>query len=221
MPVFGGGASAGIGITSVVFPLDLPSFPAPRRISLGKHDTVGSARSPFSGVRQVQEWLAGKWWTVTVELPPMTAQNGQAWSAWFGALRGISGSFLIGDTANVNPRGVASGAPQVNGAGQTGFTLATKGWTPSTPLILRSGDKIQISSGLGTRYHENLTDVDSDSSGNATLNIWPALRGSPANGQALVTIAPKGLFCLSSNDRMVNIDEQLMYGLTFSAEEVL
>lgn len=221
MPVFGGGASSGIGITSVVFPLDLPSFPAPKSIVLGKHDTVASVRSPFSGVRQVQEWLAAKWWTVTVELPPMMAPNGQAWSAWFGALRGCAGSFLIGDTANINPRGIATGSPKVNGAGQTGFTLNTKGWTSSTALILRSGDKIQIGSGLGTRYHENLTDVNSDASGNATLNIWPALRGSPADNQALVTTAPKGLFCLTSNDRMVNIDEQLAYGLTFTAEEVL
>jgi hypothetical protein len=180
MPVLGPGVSTGIGITSVVYPLDLPAFPTSRRISLVKHDNVAIVRSPFSGVTQVQEWLDCKYWMATIELPPMKKEFGQAWSAWFGALRGGAGTFLLGDTVNVNPRGIASGAPQVNGAGQTGFTLATKGWTPSTSMILRSGDKIQLGSGATSRMYENLTDVSSDSSGNVTLNLWPKLRGAPA-----------------------------------------
>lgn len=221
MPVLGPGLSTGIGITSVSFPLDLPAFPTSRKIVLGKHDSVAIARSPFSGVAQVQEWLDAKWWTVTIELPPMKKEFGQAWSAWFAALRGQAGTFLCGDTANVNPRGVASGSPQVNGAGQAGFSLATKGWTASVPLILRSGDKIQLGSGASSRMYENLTDVTSDSSGNATLNLWPKLRGTPADGAAIVVNGAKTVFALSSSDRMVSIDEQMIYGLTFTAEERL
>lgn len=219
MPVLGPVLSTGIGITSVTFPLSLPAFPTSRKISLVKHDNVAIVRSPFSGVTQVQEWLDGKWWMATFELPPMKKEFGQAWSAWFGALRGGAGTFLLGDTVNINPRGVASGSPQVNGGGQNGFTLATKGWTPSIPFILRSGDKIQLGSGASSRMYENLTDVDSDSGGLATLNIWPKLRGVPADGAAIVVNGAKSVFALSSSDRAVNIDESFAYGLSFTAEE--
>jgi hypothetical protein len=45
--------------------------------------------------------------------------------------------------------------------------------------------------------------VNSDSSGDATLAIWPSLRETPADGTALQLANPQGLFRLSSNRRPV------------------
>jgi hypothetical protein len=161
--------SPGIGLTSIVWPMDLPVFPASRRITMRKVEAVASDMSPFTGARQVQEWPGARW-AIDIELPTMYEYDARVWSAWFGALRGVAGSFLAGDRTRVNPRGLwGSMSPLVNGAAQSGRTLNVKGLTAGTALVARSGDYLQLGAGATTRLHEILLDVDSDGSGNATL----------------------------------------------------
>lgn len=83
------------------------------------------------------------------------------------------------------PNGVATGAPVVAGADQSGETLVTSGWTPDTAGILRGGDVIRVA-GLMPVY-QVAEDVDSDATGRATLLIAPPIASGvvPANGAAL------------------------------------
>jgi hypothetical protein len=211
--------SPGIGLTSIAWPLDLPIFPASRRITMRKIEAVASDVSPFTGGRQVQEWPSARW-GVDVELPTMYEYDARVWSAWFGALRGVAGTFLIGDRTRVLPRGLwGAMTPLVNGAGQTGRTLNVKGLTASTSLVARSGDYLQLGAGATSRLHEVLLDANSDASGNATLNIWPALRESPVDSSAIVVSGARGRFHLTSNLREISIDEAMQAQIKFSAEE--
>jgi len=80
---------------------------------------------------------------------------------------------------HLTPLGSAGGTPLVNGASQTGSSLVTDGWTVST-TVLKAGDIISIGTN-GSKVYRVTSDVTSDVSGNATINIFPDLISSPAN----------------------------------------
>ena len=83
--------------------------------------------------------------------------------------------------------GIATGAPLVNGAGQTGGTLVTKGWTNSQTAILKAGDVFTIagvysinpqtyqSSGILQQFVVTADANSGASTGPATLSISPAI----------------------------------------------
>ena len=136
-------------------------------------------------------------------------------------MNGLYGTFLLGDLANTEPRGVGTGTPLVNGASQTGDELITDGWTPDTTGILKAGDWIQLGSGSASRLYKVLDDVESDVSGNATINIFPSLRSSPSDDDALTTSSAKGQWRLSSNETNYSIDQMSIYGITFACIEAI
>lgn len=83
--------------------------------------------------------------------------------------------------------GGGGGTPLVNGATQTGSSIATDGWTASANGVLRAGDIIKFA-GVNTVYFVT-ADVNSNASGQATILINPKIYsgGSPANN-AIITI---------------------------------
>lgn len=204
---------------SVSYPILLPSTPAPRAITIRPKSTVGIAASPFSLVAQSYAW-SGQLWLATVQLPPMLRANAEAWVAALVSLNGREGSFLLGDSANKTPRGTATGTPLVNGGGQTGYDLATDGWTSGVTGIVKAGDWVQLGTGSSARLHKVVVDANSNGSGQATLTLWPRLRSSPADNAAVIISSPMGRFMLAS-DVDWSIDEMKLYGLSFDAVEDL
>lgn len=83
-------------------------------------------------------------------------------------------------------RGIATGTPLVNGAGQTGRTINTKGWTASQTGILLAVDFIKFAG--HDKVYLITADANSDGSGNASIVIEPALMSSPADNAA-ITVA--------------------------------
>jgi hypothetical protein len=95
-----------------------------------------------------------------------------------------------------------AGAGVVNGAGQTGSSLVTNGWTASRTGLFNVGDIITISgvnainpkSRVSTGALQNFlitAAVNSDSGGNATLSIYPAITTSGA--YQTVSVSPANL----------------------------
>jgi hypothetical protein len=109
----------------------------------------------------------------------------------------------------------------VKGASQTGSELITDGWTTSTTGILKAGDYIQIGGGAAAKLHKVLDDVNSNSSGEATLTLWPDLRSAPSDNAAIVVSGAKGVFRLSTNQSDWDVNEASIYGMTFPAREAL
>jgi len=136
-------------------------------------------------------------------------------------MNGVYGTFLLGDKANPATRGVGTGTPLVNGASQTGDELITDGWTADTTGILKAGDWIQLGSGSSTRLYKVLDDVNSDGSGNATINIFPSLRSSPDDDATITVSNTQGLWRLASNETEYSIDNMSIYGMTFACVEAL
>jgi hypothetical protein len=175
--------------------------------------------SPFTLQPQSYAWR-GQTLSTTVRLPRMKRAEAEAWVAALLSLNGREGSFLLGDSANTLPRGIGTGTPLVKGASQTGTDLVTDGWTTTQTGILKAGDWIQLGSGSTARLHKNLTDVNSNGSGEATLILWPALRSSPADNATITVSSPKGRFMLAQ-DYEWDIDEAKLYGISFEAVEDL
>lgn len=85
------------------------------------------------------------------------------------------------------PLGSPSGTPVVSGASQTGSTIATSGWSSGQSGLLLPGDHIKFA-GLNLLYRV-LSQVNSDGTGNATIEIDPPIfqGNSPANGASVST----------------------------------
>lgn len=109
--------------------------------------------------------------------------------------------------------------PLVNGAGQTGESLVVDNLQPSTNGLFLPGDYIQLGTGSSSKLHKILTQVDSNSSGQATIDIWPRLKSSPADNATVSYTTPKGKFRLSRNTTQWEINNISSYGITFDCVE--
>jgi len=204
---------------AVTYPLSFPATPQPAQVEWGGMQVPGVSAALFTFVQQSYEW-PGQRWLCSVRYAAMKDDKARPIIAVLMALEGRFGTCLWGPSGDdTTPRGVATGTPLVNGANQTGKTLVTDGWTPSVTGILKAGDFLQFGSGLKQRLHMNLVDVNSDAGGNATLDLWPRQRESPADNAAIVTASPKGVFRLRSNERKWDMGVASVYGVTFDLEE--
>ena len=154
----------------------------------------------------------------------MQRADAEQWAAFLLRLRGAYGTFLLGDPNGSTPRGSASatpGTPLVNGASQTGDELDIDGLPVSATGYLKAGDYIQLGSGSTATLHKVLEDVNSDGSGEATLNLWPKVRTAPSDDATVTVSNAKGNFRLASNETTWDIDQASIYGITFGAVEAL
>ena len=181
----------------------MPSQPGPSDIEIGMSNTVAVVTSPFTKAEQTQEWPGADAWDGTITLPPMNRLQAWPWEGFLAELCGRLNVFQLGDPRAAVPMGNASGTPLVSTVGAQNLAMTrvlhTKGWTASTSRLLLPGDYLQI----GYRLHRVTTQVDSDSSGNATLNIFPSLREQPADNTPLTLARPRGLFRLADNRRSI------------------
>jgi len=206
---------------AISYPISLPSDPQPAEIAVSAETAGGVNESPYTLTQEVHEW-PGNRWRMAVRYPAMTRADGDKVAAALTSLYGQAGTLLLGPFgASATPKGVATGTPLVNGANQTGKTLATDGWTASVTGILKAGDYLQVGSGATARLHMVLADANSDAGGNATLDIWPRLRESPADNSAIVKSNPKCVCRLARGQAQWDVQLADIFGLDFEAVEAI
>jgi len=205
------------------YPLTFPTQTGIAAVEITATDIVSISESPFTLAQQVVRH-AGARWSATIRIPPVKRSDSEYWNSFLLRLRGQFGTFLLGDPNAATPRGsaaAAAGTPVVNGASQTGNELAIDGLPTSAVGYLRAGDYIQLGSAASARLYKVLEDVDTNASGEATLNLWPDLRSSPADGATVVVSGAKGVFRLASNDATWTINNAGFYSISFAAVEAL
>ena len=201
---------------SISYPLSLPEVKS-KVITLGIDFNSAISSNPYTFEQDIQEH-SGDRWKLTVSLPPMARADAAKWFAFLLSLKGILGTFTAGDPLAASPLGSALGTPLVNGSNAAGSnTLNTKGWDVSETGVLKKGDYIQI----GTHLHFVLNDVDSDGSGEATIDIVPRLRETKADDTVIVTEDTQAVFRLDDNSVTYTAGEDKYYQITFSAFEAL
>jgi hypothetical protein len=118
-------------------------------------------------------------------------------------------NFMIYMDQNIQSQtvGAYAGTPVVNGAGQTGSTLVTNGWTASITGLLNVGDVFTIAgvyavnpqNRVSTGALQNFvvtSPANSDAGGNSTISIYPAITLAPSAYQT-VNAAPANLSAIS------------------------
>lgn len=143
--------------------------------------------------------------------------------------------------------GAYAGSPVVNGASQTGSSLVTNGWTASITGLLNVGDVFTIAGVFAinpqnrqsTQSLQNFvvqSTAASDSGGNATLAIYPAITtsgayqtvsGSPANLSAISvkgsasTLYAQNIGFVRDAFGLVTVPMELPGGVDFAAREMI
>jgi hypothetical protein len=92
---------------AITYPLALPTQAGIANVALRAANVVALSQSPFTYRQQVFKH-PGERWEATVSLPSMARANAEAWVSFLLALKGQSGTFLLGDPANTAPRGAAA-----------------------------------------------------------------------------------------------------------------
>jgi hypothetical protein len=207
---------------TVTYPLAHPTSPGFKTVTFTPSKVVGVSRSAYSLVEQVNSW-PGEIIRADMTLPVMQRAAAEQWIAFFMMLRGRKGTFLLGDPDATTMFGTPTGTPVLDGAHTArDEVIAIKGMTPSSSLNFGVGDYIQFGTGLTTRMHKILEQVDADGSGEASgITIFPALRADYADGTAITYSSPVGLFRLATNSFPWSADELSLYQVSLSAEEVV
>jgi len=205
---------------AITYPLTFPTHTGIRNIQLRAVNAVALSQSPFTYAQQVHDY-SGQSWEADITLPAMRRADAETWIAWLISLRGQYGTFYLGDPSGSTARGSAGGSPRVNGASQTGGSVDIDGCTASQTGWLKAGDYIQLGTGSASTLHKVLQDVDSDASGETTLDIWPHLRSAPADNAVVTVSNTKGVFRLASNEQAWSIDQLEVFGITFGAIEAI
>ncbi len=146
--------------------------------------------SPFTGSIQSVGRNADRW-LINLQFNGVTGSRKAQMKAFILKLRGPANRFFTRDFDYSGARGTPTGTPLVQGASQSGSSLITDGWTPST-AIFKEGDEFQV----GNFLKMITADVSSDGGGNATLSFEPQLHSSPANNAALDVTDPTGQFIM-------------------------
>lgn len=198
---------------AITYPLTLPV--APREVTLELRKSVGKAASEFTFQAQAQIHQ-GDIWLATFEYPPLERAAadeliGMLWSP-------EDMQFYLGPTgARKTPKGIATGTPLVKGAGQTGFTLLTDGWTAGQTNIMKRGDFLSF----GGFLYCLAAPADSDGSGNATLELANRIRAATSDNDPITVNSPVGIFRLLSPRQSVQWNVIQHAGIVLEAEEVL
>ena len=201
------------------YPLTLPTATGIVTQNWGLNRVVAVTESPFTLQQQTFEH-EGSQWRTTMTLPPMLKDTASIWLSFFLQLRGVRGTFKIGDQDRKTIQGVATGTILVNGASQTGNAINLDGFANSTNNVFKAGDYIQINSYL-YMVTEN---VSANGSGEANVRVEPALRQgieTIANDATVTYTNAKTIMRLDSNETGWDTDQVSKYGITLSATEAL
>ena len=193
---------------AISYPLDTPTTIGFESIELRAVNATITSQSPFSYKQQVISHT-GQRWEASVSIPSVLRDLAEPWAAFLTALKGQTGTFLLGDPLSATPRGTVSSCTLTGNAGDESVAVTMTG-------SLLAGDYIQLGSGTTARLHKVLV----DQSGSGTLEIWPALR-STYSGATVTTTNAKGVFRLNQNVSSWQISNANSYGIAFEAVEAI
>lgn len=203
------------------YPLTVPSSPYYQKSTWALQRKTAISVSPFSGAQQVYEYDYALW-SATLTLPPMKRSDAANWQAFILKLHGRKGTFLLGDPDARTPRGTISGAVTLGANASVGdFTISISTSQNNLVNAFRAGDYIQLGSGGTSKLYMIVDDVTTDGSGDADINIEPAIKTAATSGATVTYTNPKGLFRMENPQIDWDADEVSKYGIAFDAMEAL
>lgn len=200
---------------AVVYPLDVPVRDF-SETDVQMVDINSLQVATFTGVERVQKF-EGDYWKVTIRWFNLNEELGRQITAFIAALRKSVGTFVVPFPGYGSPRGAASSnpsSPLVNGASLAGKReLPVKNAPVSLEDWLLSGDIIQVGPASRPHWHIVLTDVTTDATGNATIDVWPALRRGVSDNDIIILNEPLGI-CRLTDQPSIPIRPPVIYDST-------
>ena len=193
---------------AITYPLSTPTSIGIESIELRAVNAVATSQSPFTFKQQIVSHQ-GQMWQAAVSIPTVHRDLAAPWKAMLVALKGQTGTFLLGDPDYATPQGTVSACTLTGTVGSETATVVMTG-------SLLAGDYIQLGSGSSAKLHQVLV----DQAGNGNLEIWPKLR-SDYTSVVVVYNNAKGVFRLASNTSQWSINNASTYGISFEAVEVI
>ena len=135
---------------AISYPLDTPTTIGFESIELRAVNATITSQSPFSYKQQVISHT-GQRWEASVSIPSVLRDLAEPWAAFLTALKGQTGTFLLGDPLSATPRGTVSSCTLTGNAGDESVAVTMTG-------SLLAGDYIQLGSGTTARLHKVLID---------------------------------------------------------------
>ncbi len=139
--------------------------------------------------------LPGSYWWCTFSFGYFVEEDSAKLEAFLVQLETQAGRVALWNFARPIPRGVGGGSPLVKGAGTLGTNLPIDGAPLSTSAWLKRGDYI----GVNGELKMVTADVDTDSSGEATIPFGPMLRTAPADNAVVTLTRPTATFGLTDD----------------------
>ena len=204
---------------AISYPLSTPTTIGIESIEIRAVNAVATSQSPFTYKQQIVSHQ-GQRWEASVNIPTVRRDLAAEWKAFLTALKGPTGTFLLGDPDYAVPRGIAEtfpGTPVITN--ETGETITVTGASPNKTGWLLAGDYIQVGSGGTATLHQVLQNANTNNSGVTTLEIWPGLRSTRSD--SIILSNPKGLFRLASNSSSWSINNSSAYSISFEAVEAI
>lgn len=163
--------------------------------------------------------MRGRVWAEVLQPFEVNTDAGQQLLATIDQYRLSGDSFTIDHRFHLTHRGSGTGTALVNGAGQTGSTLNTDGWTGSNP-VLKHGDLISIA-GLSHVFNLKANAPNLAATASA-LSIDPPILvgGSPADNAVITyTGVLLNAFLLSSSEIPDAGENGFIAGVTLNFRE--
>lgn len=206
----------------ITFPIDAPLKDI-TTVRITEHNANTFIASDFTGSGVVQEF-EGEYWTATLRYRNLSRLIGQPVMAFGSALRGAKGTFVLPFPGYSAPLGAAKdtpSSPSVDGSGQAGKeTVLIKSAPVSIEGWLRAGDIIQIGPASRPHWHKVLEDVDTDASGEASIDIWPRVREGVVDNDLVSYSSPLCLFRLV-NKVDLDLTDPVRHSIDFDCREAI
>jgi hypothetical protein len=160
--------------------------------------------------------LPGDYWQAQFTVVDLMGRDARLFSAFVNSLRGRQGRFYLSPPGCGTPLGTALGTGLVQGAGQTGSTLVTDGWTANQAELFAIGDFFQV----GSELKQITATAASSAGGVSTLTFTPPLRSSPADNAAIVKTNPVCIMMAADdNQGSFDLSGPRIYAFNFSCRE--
>lgn len=174
-----------------------PSNVNPSSAALSWVDNTARFRSPLVGTVRTESRAGGHWaMSITVSglmNESIISNPLHEIEAYLFKLNGAEHRATIHDFAYVRS-GPGGGTPRVNGASQTGLTLATDGW-PINTTVLYAGDRIGVSGQMLVLAN----DATTGEAGGVTMTLAHPIRTAPATDSEIEIDAPTASYILKNN----------------------
>lgn len=191
--------------------ITFPATPKPQSMSWRLVMPSQTNISEWTGRRQTVASNRG-WWECQFTLPPLVGGTRvNPWRSFVVQARGQVNDFQVPVDPTAQSAVVAT--PLINGAGQTGRSLASDGW-PVSSTVLQAGQFVTINNQL----LQLTANVVSNASGQATLTFEPPIRVSPADNAA---IEFKNPYCLMYmlEEPTISVEAGYVYSLSLNLRE--